>query len=519
MKRSTIFLALIFFPASRIVAAHTAKPEKVALDLHVMSMCPYGVQAENGIFPAVASLKDFTDLRLFFIADKSTPAAGGTPEFRSMHGQKEVDEDLRQLCVMEHFPEKFMVFILERNKSINDSDWQKAASLAGISSSAVQNCSGGAEGAALLSKSLEFSIERKAGASPTIYVDSIAYNGSRSLRSITLAICDALKGKGILRLPAACSKAENMPPETTGSGGGCGDNPVEFDALAVVETGCKFCGATLAETIKQIHPGVNIRIIDAGSKEGEGLIKQYDARVLPLYVLDKKVEHDPNFQNLLKVSYAKSHDNYLILPGQGNYTPSVQLRRKRAPGQIDVFVKSLSPVTTAAEAEFLKFLTETKASDLTFSFHYITQAVAAATEAPASPGPASGKAAGVPRRGDKAGHPASLTADKGDLEIDEDIRQICIFQHASIDNFFTYLNCRNQNLDDTMRASSCIEKSETITKCIASGEGLELLRQDASLIRELEIKDGPAFLWENRYGPFGWNEADWKSMISGVKQQ
>jgi len=69
---------------------------------------PYGVQAENMIFPVVKSLDKSIDFSLNYIGGETSPmeGAGKGSQFNSMHGQGEVDEDLRQLCAMKQSPAK-----------------------------------------------------------------------------------------------------------------------------------------------------------------------------------------------------------------------------------------------------------------------------------------------------------------------------------------------------------------------------------------------------------------------------
>ncbi|MBU4246166.1 MAG: GILT family protein, partial [Nanoarchaeota archaeon] len=73
------------------------KSDKPIVQLFVMSQCPYGVQAENAIKPVLDTLKDKISFELRFIANQK---ADGT--FSSLHGQAEVDENVRQLCAAKY---------------------------------------------------------------------------------------------------------------------------------------------------------------------------------------------------------------------------------------------------------------------------------------------------------------------------------------------------------------------------------------------------------------------------------
>jgi hypothetical protein len=110
---------------------------------------------------------------------------------------------------------------------------------------------------------------------------------------------------------------------------------------------------------------------------------------------------------------------------------------------------------------------------------------------------------------------SELSARGGSAELRESLRQVCLFQHSSIGNYFTYQTCRSANLRDESRAGSCLKAGEAVEKCMKGPEGRRLLLNDAKLVKELGISTSIALLWENRYGPFGWHDVDWKELISG----
>jgi hypothetical protein len=121
--------------------------EKIPVDLYVMSLCPFGVQAENAVLPAMKSLADHAELRLNFIVSETS---GG---FKALHGLPEVEENTRQLCVGKHFSEKVFDYILERNKLYrNPGAWKDAVLKAGADPRTVEACVQGEEGRALLSE-------------------------------------------------------------------------------------------------------------------------------------------------------------------------------------------------------------------------------------------------------------------------------------------------------------------------------------------------------------------------------
>ena len=227
---------------------------------------------------------------------------------------------------------------------------------------------------------------------------------------------------------------------------------------------------------------------------------------------------DPSFNNL-KDYYVEKGDGYTMRMGLDTYMPGVQLKRDRVPHHLDVFVESQSPFTVQVEGELMKFLSETDVKDLTFSMHYIAQETVKGDESASASAksPSTGVRAAPLKQELKTVDAGPLTSRRGEEEIREDMRQVCLFQHSSIGTFFTYLACRNQNVSDATRGEKCLQMSDPLKKCLEGPEAENLLRQDARLVRELGITAGPVFLWENRYGPFGWYQADWKKLVSEGK--
>lgn len=64
------------------------KSEKPAVELFVMSHCPYGTQMEKGILPVVDALGDNIDFEIKFVD-------------YAMHGEKELREQMTQYCINE----------------------------------------------------------------------------------------------------------------------------------------------------------------------------------------------------------------------------------------------------------------------------------------------------------------------------------------------------------------------------------------------------------------------------------
>ncbi len=74
------------------------KTDKPVVELFVMSYCPYGLQAEKGILPVVELLGSKIDFQLKFVD-------------YAMHGDKEINENLRQYCIQKNTPSKFSAYL------------------------------------------------------------------------------------------------------------------------------------------------------------------------------------------------------------------------------------------------------------------------------------------------------------------------------------------------------------------------------------------------------------------------
>ncbi len=86
--------------------ADIPKKEKPEVELFVMSHCPYGTQIEKGMLPVLDALGDKIKFDLKFVD-------------YAMHGEKEIDEQLRQSCIKEDANKfkKYLGCFLEKGES------------------------------------------------------------------------------------------------------------------------------------------------------------------------------------------------------------------------------------------------------------------------------------------------------------------------------------------------------------------------------------------------------------------
>ncbi len=203
------------------------KSDKPDVKLFVMSMCPYGTTAEYAMIPVIKLLGDKASFDIRFIAN-----AGPNGTFQSLHGQPEVVENLRQVCIAANQPDKFLAylecFVKAPAEAINANDgaayaavnWTKMASecltQAKVNVANVTACINGAQGAELLTKNIALATELGVQSSPTIKVNGGDFKGERSSEALKQGVCNAFN-----TAPSECAQ-ELSSAVGTSSSVGCG---------------------------------------------------------------------------------------------------------------------------------------------------------------------------------------------------------------------------------------------------------------------------------------------------------
>lgn len=74
------------------------KSDTPKVELFIMSHCPYGTQAEKGLLPVASLLKGKIDFEIKYVS-------------YAMHGQKELDEQMNQVCIKNEQADKFNAYL------------------------------------------------------------------------------------------------------------------------------------------------------------------------------------------------------------------------------------------------------------------------------------------------------------------------------------------------------------------------------------------------------------------------
>lgn len=188
----------------------TPKTDKPNVKMFVMSFCPYGQQAENGLGPALAALgTGKVEFEPHFVIYSNY--GGGGPQYCideeskycSMHGIQELNEDVRQLCVWKYEQEKFWDYVNGINSKCSynnvDACWENVAEENDVDTEKVKTCFE-EEALDLLEAEVQLNQEFGVRGSPSVFINDASYSGGRSPEAYKQGICSAF----------------NTPPEECG---------------------------------------------------------------------------------------------------------------------------------------------------------------------------------------------------------------------------------------------------------------------------------------------------------------
>ncbi|HLE06831.1 MAG TPA: hypothetical protein VI790_05730 [Candidatus Nanoarchaeia archaeon] len=122
---SVVFVVSIVTPSvTGLFSYASTSSEVVKVELFIMSYCPYGTQAQEGIIPAIQVLGGNVDFSVKFVD-------------YIMHGKQEIDENLRQYCIQEVSPSKYLGYA---TCFVASKDASACMASNGIDASSVASC-------------------------------------------------------------------------------------------------------------------------------------------------------------------------------------------------------------------------------------------------------------------------------------------------------------------------------------------------------------------------------------------
>lgn len=140
------------------------RPEKKRhIEVFVMSQCPFGAQALLAMKEVLKNFKNQITFDPHYIAEKNDDGS-----FESLHGQSEIDENIRQLCAKKYYPKdnQYLEYIWCRSRDFQSNEWKTCAK-GKISHKTIDRCANGKEGKDLFAKDILLSKALEISASPT----------------------------------------------------------------------------------------------------------------------------------------------------------------------------------------------------------------------------------------------------------------------------------------------------------------------------------------------------------------
>lgn len=141
-----------------------------SIDLFIMSKCPYAAMIAPAVDRFLKHMDKFSSpvtLKLQFIGEDDNG------ELRSMHGPKEVEEDMRIACIQELYPEKnrYFEYFMCRARDMKSDDWESCLS-SFMKKNKIEECVTGTKGKELLQESFKLANDTELMASPQMMINN-----------------------------------------------------------------------------------------------------------------------------------------------------------------------------------------------------------------------------------------------------------------------------------------------------------------------------------------------------------
>lgn len=191
------------------------KEEKPKMELFIMSFCPYGNKAEQTMEPVYKLLGDKVDWNIHYIVSEQNG------KLSSLHGQAELDQNARELCVLKNQgTKKWFEFANYVNENCGSEGkcWQKAAKDNNLDPEKITSCKD-ESGNEMQKEEAQISQEKGASGSPTLLINGVEseavykYGNPNAYKE---AICSGFENP-----PAECKEELEAAENSQSNGGSC----------------------------------------------------------------------------------------------------------------------------------------------------------------------------------------------------------------------------------------------------------------------------------------------------------
>jgi len=143
------------------------------VELFVMSYCPYGLQMERAIIPVKELLGDKANITIRFVS-------------YILHGDKEQQENNRQICIRELYPAKFWTYL---RCFVETGNYTSCLGTVGISQSGLESCMNNIN--VYEAEDTQGNTDYGVSGSPTLVINGKTFSVTRSPEQVKQAICSA----------------------------------------------------------------------------------------------------------------------------------------------------------------------------------------------------------------------------------------------------------------------------------------------------------------------------------------
>ncbi|MCK4745312.1 hypothetical protein KAS41_04580 [Candidatus Parcubacteria bacterium] len=214
------------------------KSDKPKVEMFTMSYCPFGKQAEDGLLPVARLFGDSVEIEPHYViySDYATKMKSRMSEeqaknvkvedycydqeekYCSMHGIKELRQNVRELCVYKYNKDKFWDYTESVNVECSieniETCWSNPMKKLSIDASKISSCLDN-EIEDFLAAEVELNKKYGVAGSPTIIINGVDYAGGRSPDEYKSGVCNAFNSQ-----PSECSKT--LSQNSASADGGCG---------------------------------------------------------------------------------------------------------------------------------------------------------------------------------------------------------------------------------------------------------------------------------------------------------
>ena len=208
--------------AKKLTCNDLTKTETPKLTAFIVSQCPFGLQMQRVFKKAINEEPTLTSL-----LDVKYIGAVEGDKITAMHGDKEAQENLKQICIREEQNDKYWPYV---SCYIQEGKSDECSATAGVDTVSLQACTTDkTRGLAFAKKDFDLANKYQIGSSPTLLLNdkqvvSEFDFGGRVANSIKQIVCCASKTQGdycktdLSKDEVAASFSTTDVPQTGGSG-------------------------------------------------------------------------------------------------------------------------------------------------------------------------------------------------------------------------------------------------------------------------------------------------------------